>query len=108
MVVLLALWEEDGITQRELSKRVGMREPTTVTALQGMERSNLIKRVRDTEDRRKMNVYLTERGYTLRGELLQLASEVSEQALDGITTDQTKLLAEMLVKMNKNLQEQDD
>ena len=27
---LRQLWREDGITQRELSERVGMREPTTV------------------------------------------------------------------------------
>ena len=27
---LRVLWREDGLTQRELSRRVGMREPTTV------------------------------------------------------------------------------
>src|SRR3546814_8561748 len=32
---LRQLWREDGITQRELSERVGMREPTTVVALKG-------------------------------------------------------------------------
>ena len=32
---LRVLWEEDGLTQRELSQRVGMMEPTTVTALNG-------------------------------------------------------------------------
>ena len=30
---LRVLWLEDGLTQRELSRRVGMREPTTVIAL---------------------------------------------------------------------------
>ena len=34
---LRALWEEDGLNQRELSRRVGMMEPTTVTAVNGME-----------------------------------------------------------------------
>ena len=29
---LRALWEEDGLTQRELSRRIGMTEPTTVSA----------------------------------------------------------------------------
>src|SRR5262249_57263649 len=32
---LRALWNEDGLTQRELSARVGMMEPTTVIALRG-------------------------------------------------------------------------
>ena len=36
---LRQLWREDGITQRELSERVGMREPTTVVALKGLEKT---------------------------------------------------------------------
>src|SRR3546814_9202530 len=36
---LRQLWREDGITQRELSERVGMREPTTVVALKGLEKA---------------------------------------------------------------------
>src|ERR1044072_9464002 len=41
---LRVLWNEDGLTQRELSARVGMMEPTTVIALRGMEKSGLIRR----------------------------------------------------------------
>src|SRR5437870_665414 len=41
---LRALWEEDGLTQRELSRRIGTMEPTTLTAIQTMERSGLVKR----------------------------------------------------------------
>ncbi len=36
---LRVLWEEDGLSQRELSARVGMMEPTTVIALRGMEKA---------------------------------------------------------------------
>ena len=35
---LRVLWEEDGLSQRELSARVGMMEPTTVIALHSMEK----------------------------------------------------------------------
>ncbi|MFM2043904.1 MAG: hypothetical protein RLY86_2480 [Pseudomonadota bacterium] len=77
---LRALWEEDGLTQRELSQRVGMMEPTTVTALNGMERRGLVQRVRNPQDRRKVNIYLTPRGRELRDVLLPTAAEVEEQA----------------------------
>lgn len=59
---LRVLWDEGGLTQRELSLRVGMMEPTTVTALNGMEKRGYVKRVRNTEDKRKVNIYLTEKG----------------------------------------------
>jgi hypothetical protein len=43
---LRVLWITDGLSQRELSARVGMMEPTTVIALRSMEKSGLIRRVR--------------------------------------------------------------
>ena len=43
---LRVLWEEDGLSQRELSVRVGMMEPTTVIALRSMEKAGLVRRAR--------------------------------------------------------------
>src|SRR5262252_4162261 len=67
---LRALWDEDGLTQRELSTRVGTMEPTTMSAIALMEKSGFVERRRNEEDRRKINVYLTERGRALERELL--------------------------------------
>src|SRR3984885_9630384 len=47
---LRVLWITDGLSQRELSARVGMMEPTTVIALRSMEKSGLIRRVRGDAD----------------------------------------------------------
>ncbi len=62
---LRELWEEDGLTQRELSERVGRQAATTVTALRLLRRSGLIKIVTAKEDRRKRRVFLTEKGRAL-------------------------------------------
>src|SRR3954454_9245915 len=56
---LRVLWEEDGLSQRELSARVGMMEPTTVIELRGMEKSGFIRRERSPDDRRITKVHLT-------------------------------------------------
>src|SRR5262249_41596798 len=49
---LRVLWNKDGLSQRALSSRVGMMEPTTVIALRSMERAGLIRRSRSADDRR--------------------------------------------------------
>ncbi len=67
---LRVLWITDGLSQRELSARVGMMEPTTVIALRSMERAGLIRRVRGDDDRRKVLVYLSAKAKRLRNELL--------------------------------------
>src|SRR5215470_17532475 len=81
---LRALWTEDGLTQRELSARVGMMEPTTVIALRGMEKSGLIRRARSADDKRRSQVWLTAKAQRLRNELLALARGITEQAEEGI------------------------
>src|SRR4029077_5952695 len=81
---LRVLWITDGLSQRELSSRVGMMEPTTVIALRSMEKSGLIRRVRGADDRRKVRVFLTAKAKRLRGELLALAKTITDEAEEGI------------------------
>jgi DNA-binding MarR family transcriptional regulator len=100
---LRALWEEDGLTQRELSRRVRMMEPTTATALESMERRGLISRKRNAQDRRKVNIRLTEEGRRLRDVLLPYAIEVNQVALGGISLRQIPLLREQLAHIKRNL-----
>jgi DNA-binding MarR family transcriptional regulator len=100
---LRALWDEDGLTQRELSQRVGMMEPTTVTALNSMERRGLVERVRNPHDRRKVNIYLTPKGRSLREVLLPCAAEVSDLATRGIEPADLALAIDLLHRMIINL-----
>src|ERR1700689_4772784 len=77
---LRVLWNADGLSQRELSARVGMTEPTTVIALRGMAASGLIRRVRGDDDRRKVGVFLTAKAKRLRNELLAVARSITDEA----------------------------
>lgn len=100
---LRALWETDGLTQRELSQRVGMMEPTTVTALNGMERRGLVQRVRNPHDRRKVNIFLTPKGRSLRDVLLPCAAEINEQALRGVSAADLERALDVLQTVIGNL-----
>ena len=42
---LRALWEEDGLTQRQLSERVRMKGSTTVAAVNRLEERGLVRRI---------------------------------------------------------------
>lgn len=105
---LRVLWEEDGITQRELSARVGMMEPTTVVALNSMAKARLVRRVRPAEDRRKVHVYLTEKGRRLRDVLLPLAKEVNDIATEGVAPEDLEACRRALDLMTRNLDRNKD
>src|SRR3954462_5385707 len=100
---LRVLWNEDGLSQRELSARVGIMEPTTVIALRTMEKSGLIRRVRSTDDRRRSHVWLTPKAQRLRTELLTLARGITDAAEAGVANDELALFRRVIARMTANL-----
>lgn len=100
---LRALWEEDGLTQRQICERLGLVAPTTVEQLKNMERRGLLQRRRSEEDRRKIHVYLTEEGQALKEKLLPFAPYVNQIALTGLSPGEVGFLRLALAKMQQNL-----
>ena len=100
---LRVLWSEDGLSQRELSARVGTMEPTTVIALRSMERSGLIRRVRSSDDKRRSQVWLTAKAQRLRDELLAIARGITDAAEDGISRDELAQFRRVIRRMTENL-----
>jgi MarR family transcriptional regulator, organic hydroperoxide resistance regulator len=100
---LRALWDEDGQTQRELSRRIGTSEPTTLNAIAAMERIGLVTRDRDKTDGRKLNVLLTEKGWSLKTELLPLAIHVVQAATVDFTDEQRTAFLASLAAVQRNL-----
>jgi len=100
---LRVLWTADGLSQRELSARVGMMEPTTAVALRSMERSQLIRRFRAADDRRKVRVFLTAKAKRLRNQLLTVARGITEDAEQGITARDLANFRQVIAHMTANL-----
>jgi MarR family transcriptional regulator, organic hydroperoxide resistance regulator len=100
---LRVLWTEDGLSQRELSERVGMMEPTTVIALRSMEKAGLIRRVRSVEDRRVTHVRLTAKAKRMRDGLLELARGINAQADQGISHEDIAVFRRVIMRMTANL-----
>ena len=100
---LRALWVRDGMTQRELSIVVGTMEPTTLNAIRSMEALGLVHRLRNKDDKRKINILLTPRGRRLEKELMPLAREVVENATEGFSEAEGNILFELLSRVQSNV-----
>lgn len=100
---LRVLWEQDGLTQRELSARVGVMEPTTFAALKAMERLGYVTRRHMADDRKKMFVFLTPLGRQLKHRLVPLAEEVNEIAARGIRVADIATTRQTLLTILENL-----
>lgn len=100
---LRVLWDQDGITQRELADRTGTTEATTVRSVNGLLKAGFIKRQRVADDRRKMKITLTAKGRRLRNALLPMVIAVNERALRGVSKRDIETTRRVLMKTLENL-----
>jgi DNA-binding MarR family transcriptional regulator len=65
-LVMLVLWERDGLPVRDIGERLFLDSGTLTPLLKRMEAAELIKRTRGTEDERQVLIALTSQGQALR------------------------------------------
>lgn len=102
--VLRTLWEQDGLTQRELSEKIGINGPTMFAAINSMEKAGVVRRVPNQDDRRKTNIFLTARGHKLKKKLWPMAQDVYAVALRGISRKEIASGGEFLRRVWANLE----
>ncbi len=103
-IFLRILWRDDGLSQRELSERAHLTEPTAHTALMRMEELGFITRQKVGTNRRRQHAFLTEKGWALRDRLEPLAVETNEIAIEGIPDDEVRIVRRALARMIENLE----
>jgi len=100
---LRILWEGDGISQRELSVRAGLMEPTTHAALLKMETLGYVTRRHREGNRKKLHIYLTPAGHALKDKLVPLAEEVNRVAVEGVPEADVETARHTLLAIIANL-----
>jgi DNA-binding MarR family transcriptional regulator len=79
-LVLMALWESDGLTVTELGGELQLDSGTVSPLLKRLEAGGFVERRRESDDERRVTVHLTEAGAALesRGcEITQVVGEAS-------------------------------
>jgi DNA-binding MarR family transcriptional regulator len=97
--ILLLLWARDGSTQAELARLAAIEPPTVVRTIDRMVRDGLVARAPDPHDARLSRIHLTERGLTLRDELVPHAIAVNEVFLQRMTPREGASLLRLLTKL---------
>ena len=104
---LRQLWREDGISQRELSRRLAMRDATTAVTLRGMERAGLVDRRVNCCDRREILVFLTPYAKSLEQILLPVTAEVQSHATRNFSDEEVETLRRLLICVIENISRED-
>lgn len=90
-VVLLELWDKDGLTQRELVTRLAVEQATMANTLARMERDGLITREPHPTDKRASIARLTDKARALSSDATNAARNVNGRALQNVDAEELKV-----------------
>ncbi len=94
--VLVELWQEDGLTQKQILDRLDVEQATLANTLSRMERDGLIGRTPHPSDRRAQIISLTERGRVLEREAINAAAEAENALLGSFRSFERQLMLEYM------------
>jgi DNA-binding MarR family transcriptional regulator len=89
---LLQLWREEGLTQRDLVARLQIEQATMASTLDRMERDGLIRRQPHPQDGRVQSIILTPRSRKLQAAAQRAATEVNQNALSVLNSQEQEQL----------------
>jgi DNA-binding MarR family transcriptional regulator len=101
--LLRILWQSDGMTQRQLSEQAGVKESSTFTALQAMEKLGYVKREKIASNNKQVRVFLTAKGRALRARIVPMAQDVNRIALKGVSAKDLAATRRTLLRVIENL-----
>lgn len=103
-LIMMLLWEKDGLTQNQLAQYLGKDKTNIARMASNLENKGFIKRNFCSEDRRSLELYLTEKGEELKEQVVPVAERFNDVVTDGITDEELKELDRLLTKMQKNME----
>lgn len=103
-IALYYIGENEGITQKQLAQMLDSKESSIVRLIDRMEKEEIVKREKDTSDRRITKLYLTQKGVQKREEIIPVGKKFSDDSIKGIKEEDLKIFKDVLNKIVKNLQ----
>ena len=102
-MLLKCLWNQDGLSQKDIADLMGIQAATATRMVIRMERSGLVERKSDAEDQRVSQVYLTDLGRSLQPAVEEGWLAIEQQILEGFSLEERQLLRRYLEQLHKNM-----
>lgn len=100
--ILVELWSEDGLTQKQLLERVDIEQATMANTLARMERDGLIERRPHPHDKRAQLIFLTPKATAMQADAVKAAVAADQELFKGFRTFERELLLEYIRRILEN------
>jgi len=100
-LVMLVLWEQDGVTVSQVGERLSLDSGTLTPLLKRLEAAGLVQRLRDTADERRVLLQLTPAGRALKAQAQRVPALVAQAS--GCSLEELGLLKQQLHLLRSRL-----
>src|SRR5882672_260927 len=100
-LVMLGLWERDGVTVKEIGERLQLDSGTLTPLLKRLEAAGLVRRARDAADERQVRIGLTAQGRGLQAKATSVPRGILAAA--GRSVDELQALKAELIRLRDSL-----
>ena len=100
-LVMLVLWEKDGLTVSEIGEKLFLESSTLTPLLKKLQSNGIVNRERSTKDERQVIISLTAQGHALKLKAVDIPLQVAQASacdLDSITQ-----LKDLLSNLRENI-----
>jgi DNA-binding MarR family transcriptional regulator len=94
--ILVELWEEDGLTQKQLLERIAIEQATMANTLSRMERDGLIERKPHPTDRRAQLIFLTPKANEIKDGAISAVCATDDALFRGLKRFEKELMLEFM------------
>lgn len=103
--VLMMLWEQEGLTQKQLVQVLGIQPASITFLLKGLEEKGLIRKEQDRQDTRANRIYLTPQGEALRESALAVVDEGERKVREPLSNEEAALMMMWMRRMDERFEQ---
>lgn len=104
-LVLRVLAENDGLAQSELAEELDIRPSSLGELVMKLEENGLVERRRNEDNKRVINVFLTEKGRMAEQESVNPRRQAADSWCAGLNDAEKEQLSELLQKLNASMED---
>lgn len=93
----------DGLSQKELAKKMRITPPSITVMIRKMEAEGLIKKKQDEKDQRITRIYITDKGRKIAEHMDGVLCQLETEAFANMSEQEIMLLHRLLLQMKENL-----
>jgi len=99
---MVCILEGHGVSQQDLSRRVGIYAPKMVAVLDGLEEQGLVERQVSATDRRRRELRLTPTALKLLGRATDVLKAVEDELFGSVPLEQRESFADLVTRLEAN------